>query len=264
MERKEPTLGGAAPESYEPESGARRARPAAGNTRPAKSSASKPSPVQKAAPSRLGGLALLVAVAALGGSGFLAWQLQQSQEALATADSRLVALEQKFELSDDESSQSVTALQAKLKWADAEIRKLWGVSYDTNRKNISAHKAKLASLEKSLGAVSKTAKATKTTAATAQNQLSKLQVEFNELSQQNVAGTAKFDSALAGLDSQRKLLQQSTDDVNRLKQQLAKLNLDLNSRVKDNEEAIDAIDKHRLTVNRELSQIKQRLGGTVQ
>jgi len=34
--------------------------------------------------------------------------------------------------------------------------------------------------------------------------------------------------------------------------------------VKDNEEAIDAIDKHRLTVNRELSQIKQRLGGAVQ
>jgi len=264
MERKEPTLGGAAPETHEPESAARRARPAASNTRATKSKASTPSPVQKPAPSRLGGLALLVAVAALGGSGFLAWQLQQSQEALATADKRLVALEQKFELSDDESSQSVTALQAKLKWADAEIRKLWGVSYDTNRKNISAHKAKLASLEKSLGAVSKTVKSTKATATTAQSQLSKLRGEFDALSQQSVAGISKFDSALAGLDSQRKLLQQSTDDVNRLKQQLAKLNLDLNSRVKDNEEAIDAIDKHRFTVNRELSQLKQLLGGAVQ
>ena len=33
-------------------------------------------------------------------------------------------------------------MKAKLVWADSEIRKLWGVSYDTNRKAIAANKVR--------------------------------------------------------------------------------------------------------------------------
>ncbi|MFQ3342288.1 MAG: hypothetical protein ACI9WN_000404, partial [Porticoccus sp.] len=35
----------------------------------------------------------------------------------------------------------------------------------------------------------------------------------------------------------------------------------LNARITDNEKAVKAIDAHRLSVNREIQQLKERLGG---
>ncbi len=253
MERKEPTLGGASPDDHI-ESAPRKSRPAR----------SAPAP---AAPTQgsgfIGGFALLVAVAALGGSGYLAWQLQQAQEELVSADSRIASLEQKLELSDDESSQSVTAIRSKLKWADAEIRKLWGVSYDTNRKSIASQKSQLAKLDKSLSSAIKDLKKASAKAGTAEKKAGDLGASLTLLTQQVNSDKSKYDKAIGGATDQRKQIQNAVDDINRLKQQLAKLNLDLNGRVKDNEEAIDAIDKHRVSVNREIQQIKGQLGNTV-
>jgi uncharacterized protein HemX len=255
MERKEPTLGGVTPDETN-DANSRRPRAA----KPT-SNRAKPQPVQ-AAPSRMGGLALLIAVAALGGSGYLAWQLQMAQESLVTADQRIVVLEQKLELSDDESTQSLTALQAKLKEANSEIRKLWGVAYDTNRKQIASNKSKISGLDKGAKSLKSDIAKTKSKVDGAEKQANTLAASLKTLSQQVSTDKARYDSALGGVGDQRKQIQNAVDDVNRLKQQLAKLNLDLTGRVKNTEEAIDAIDKHRLTINRELLQLKQQQGGT--
>ncbi len=255
MERKEPTLGGVTPDEAI-DTSPRRARAA----KPSPSRAA-PQPVQ-AAPSRVGGFALLIAIAALGGSGYLAWQLQMAQESLFTADQRIVVLEQKLELSDDESTASLTALQAKLKEANSEIRKLWGVSYDTNRKQIASNKSKIASLDKGAKSLKSDIGKAKSKAEGVEKLANAQAASLKSLSQQASTNYARYDAAIGGVGDQRKHIQNAVDDVNRLKQQLAKLNLDLTSRVKNTEEAIDAIDKHRLTINRELLQLKQQLGGT--
>src|SRR5690606_25375675 len=85
--------------------------------------------------SKLAPFAFLLAITGLGLAGYAYWQLLESQKTTEAALVRIADLESRLALTGDESEASMAALQAKLKWADSEIRKLWGVAYDTNRKN---------------------------------------------------------------------------------------------------------------------------------
>jgi len=73
-------------------------------------------------------LACLVAVASAGFAAYLSVQTDVLNNRLVMSEQKVSVLEQKLTLSDDEGSQSVSALQASLKEAHSEIRKLWGVS----------------------------------------------------------------------------------------------------------------------------------------
>ncbi len=249
MERKEPTIGSIVPDKDDIKSQQQRINKATPRARPV-----SPAPAPKASGS-LGTLALVVAIAALGGSGFLAWKLQQSQQNLVAAEGRILELEKRLELSDDESSQSVTAIRAKLKWADSEIRKLWGVSYDTNRKGIKANKDKLASLDKSLGQLKTSAANAGKKADSASKQAASQQSAIDSIrasAKDNVARIAKIEGAV---NSQRQQLQTAVDAANRA----SRLSTDLIVRVQANEEAIEAIDAYRRNINRDLLQLQQRL-----
>tara|TARA_B100000809_G_scaffold149363_1_gene146889 strand:- start:4483 stop:5295 length:813 start_codon:yes stop_codon:yes gene_type:complete len=268
MERKEPTLTvGAldqdlATPARQAKFAANPVKSASPSTKATKASKARPMPVHQPKPAGgiVAGLALVVAIAATSGSGYLAWQLQQTETLLLSADTRLQALESRLDFSNEESNQSVEAISAKLKWADAEIRKLWGVSYDTNRKTIKANSntiktnsSQLAKTEKQAKAATKASKSAQTLADTHKLQLASLKKLTSD-------DSVRIDEALKNLDVQRIRLQDTVDKANKANADLARLRNDWGARVKNNEEAIEAIDAYRVRMNRELGELKKRAG----
>lgn len=259
MERKEPTLTVSALDT-EPAAAPR--QPSATQTKSstpvskAKPEGSRPAPVYQPKPSGGGvvaALALLIAIAATAGSGYLAWKLQQAEALLLSADGRLQSLEQRLDFTDEESSQSVESIRVKLKWADSEIRKLWGVSYDTNRKSIQTNTDQLAKISKQAAAAQSASQKAQKLADSHQEQLQSVKKIASD-------DSVRIEGALKALEEQRKRLQDAVDKANKANTELARLRNDLAPRVKNNEEAIEAIDAYRARVNRELNELKQRAG----
>lgn len=196
--------------------------------------------------------ALLIAAAGVAVGGYALWQHQLVAKELLSASTRIAALEKRLTLSDDESSQSVTALQANLKQAvkdigtnESEIRKLWDTR-NVNRKAISANRDK------------------------AQKSAEQLATELKTLAQSLTTVSADQASLVATVDSLSEASASAQRQLTKLREQLAELDnaagklaqIDqLSGRVRGNEEAIEAIDAYRLNINRQLVELQQRLGG---
>ena len=216
MERKEPTLSGHAsvPERDEPIT----RRAAVDTSRPSRpQTPAAPAPAPSSGTSPLAIIALLLALAGVAIGGFFGWKLTEAQALLQQAEARIADLEGRLSVTSDESSQSLTQVDAKLKWVDSEIRKLWGISNDVNRKAIAANKAAVDD------------------------------------------AIAKIDSAVLSIAEQGKRLQDFTEQVDRVDGQLSSLQA-LQQKVRTNEEAIAAIDAYRRTINRDILELKQRIG----
>lgn len=251
MERKEPTLSGITPDKDEIEARQQRnqRRPERPPSTPPPGGSPPPRGGQPSSgPSGLAIFALIVALAGLGGSGFLAWKFTQAQEVLVQAEMRIADLEGRLDVTYDESNQSVEAIQAKLKWADSEIRKLWGVAHDTNRKNIASNSEQIGKLNSDLASTKKVASAAQSATANLNDSLGEIQTAMTSL--RNSVGT---------LDEQRQRLQNLEEKLDQMNDQVAQLR-GLSDRVETNEEAITAIDSYRRSINRDLLAIKQQLG----
>lgn len=246
MERKEPTLSGIVPEKDDHE------------PRPARGGGNRPPPYipppEKTGPGFVAVFALLLAIAGIGGSGYLAWQLTESQKSLAEARQRIAGLETRLNIDSDESSQTLEQIQEKLQWADAEIRKLWGVSHDTNRKKITANEDSINNLNRKLGQVEKDAASAR---AAATNVRRELQASIDGLKGQ----LDKASAAMRTLEASASDLATLRDNLDRVTQQMPGLR-DLASRVKTNEEAIAAIDSYRRSINKDLLQLKEQISNT--
>lgn len=256
-DRKEPTISSITPErdeitSHQRRSSSRPQQPQKNrqNTQPA-----APAPAVVRSP--LAPVAFLLAITGLGLAGFVYWQLLTAQAVINEYEQRIVVLEQRLDLSDDESSQSVTAIRAKLKWADSEIRKLWGVSYDRNRKTLESHTKQIGKLEKSL-------KKTTADGASVKKLVSSQKSAIENVKQQGLEQKLLLEQSTEKFFDQQQQVQSVTDLANRLERQVAELKTGLSGRVTNNEEAIEAIDAHRLNINRELLQLRQQLQGRQQ
>ncbi|AMX02977.1 hypothetical protein [Microbulbifer thermotolerans] len=182
--------------------------------------------------------ALILALAGLGAAAFLYQQWQASRVQLVDAEARIAELEKRFEMSDEEASASVEVLNAKVKENASEIRKLWGVSYDTNRKSIAANKKSAAANKKELAA---------------------LAGKVNGLSA-SVQKIAAVESSLAELRKNTTEKQRETaDKLVSLERQLASVRSDLTARVGANEEAVESMDAYRRSVNKDLVQLREAI-----
>lgn len=245
MERREPTISTLKPDAEDAQRHqSKGATPRAGGGKPAPA-ASRPQPAYAQRPvkvrtSPLVPVAFLLAITGLGLAGFSYWQLMQAQSGLVSAEQRIAELEKKLELTDDESSASLTAVQAKLKWADSEIRKLWGVSYDKNRKAIAENTETLKSVKKQAASLDgKVKDAVKKATAGVEGMQSKLESVSNRSLQQQTQ------------------MQMLTDRLT----QLEDVESSLEKRIAENEQAIKAIDSFRRSVNRQILEL-QSPGGT--
>lgn len=215
---------------------------------------SQPSPQSSSA---VPAIALVIALVAVGGAGFLGWQLLQTQGVLKHAEARIAGLEQQLNLTSEESSASVVTLQANLKKTDADLKKIdadlrkWMGMTETSLKSITANSEKIAAVARDIAAAKKES-------SEAKSGLSAIRQEVSANKSVADAAAAKIDSAVAGISQQSK-------NIDDLKETMAKLELELSgldslaARANKHEEAIAAIDDFRRSTNRDLLQIKQQL-----
>lgn len=255
MERREPTLSpGAISEPAQPTARRQQSHldhdddPAP--SRPARKAAPQAPAYAPAPSSSLPAVALVIALVAVGGAGFLGWQLFQAQAMLKQADTRIQGLEQQLSMTSEESSASVVTLQSNLKKIDGEVRRLADL-IETNRKAIAANTEKTTLVGRDAANAQKAATEAKTATAS--------------LKQELVANKTVADGAAAKIDGMASSVSQQSKGVQELKERLDKMSLEmtaldsLSARIRSHDEAIAAIDDYRRTTNRELLQIKQQL-----
>ena len=259
QDRKEPSLGSMVPSRDDASERIGQSRPNA-KPQPQKPAApQRPRPtVSSAAPAKSSPLvpfALLLALTGLGLAGFSYWQLLLTQQQAAQAEKRISELEQRLALSDDESTQSVAALQANLKEArdslksaETEIRKLWDTR-NVNRQGIADNEKALNSLKTTL---SKTTKDASAAQSLAKSQADKLKAVSADVALQSEKVSLVSDAS----DAQQKQVRDALDRLSRLDSTLSKLQ----TKITNHDEAIRAIDAYRLSTNRELLDIKRKLG----
>jgi chromosome segregation ATPase len=195
-------------------------------------------------------LAVLVAGLVVAG-WFIANQhqlLTTEKSALDAAESRIAQLESRLQMTDETIIDSESDTKEKIGFWETEIRKLWAVSNDRNKKWIKDNETALAKLNKTLSTVEAsnrelTNAVGRHESAFAQQQAIIDQLTSMEISIQQLANT------------QRDIV----DKVNAASQGVASLNAGLATRVGENEQAVAAIDAYRVQVNSRLANIERRL-----
>jgi len=195
-------------------------------------------------------MAVLIAGLAVAG-WFIANQhqlLTAEKRALDAAEDRIAVLEDRLRVTDETMMDSEEDTQEKIGLWESEIRKLWTVSNERNRKWIKDNEAGIASLNKALASLEASTREMSTSVARHESGFKQQQAIIDqltgmELSIQQLAST------------QRDIV----DKVNQASQGVASLNANLASRVGENEQAVKSIDAYRVQVNNRLATIERRL-----
>jgi chromosome segregation ATPase len=176
--------------------------------------------------------------------------LKDGQTDLESASARIAVLEDRLRVTDEAMTETGQDTQEKLGFWETEVRKLWAITNERNRKWIKDNEANIGRMQKSLGTVESGVRDLNSAvgrhdAAFAQQQdiidrLASVQLQIQQMA-----------------NSQRDL----TDKVNASRQELSSLQSGLAGRVADNEQAVTAIDAYRIQLNNRLAGIERRLDG---
>ena len=245
-DRKEPTLSNPSANLSEkrPVSSGPKAKPATRQAAPA-----RPQVIVQKQSSGLLWITLLIALLSALAVVYTYWQLHLSQQIITQQQERIGELQDKLALSDDESTQSLTVLNANVKDLDksvklalSEVDKLWATR-NVNRKAIGDTKKELE------GRIAQVQKSVVVTEEKLNKPLSALQQRSSEqelLVQSLRERLSEQEQELSSLSSQAK------------KYALTKDMQSLSNKVKGHDEAIESFDKFRVSVNRDLLALKQR------
>jgi len=201
------------------------------------------------------GMNLMVAVL-IGGLVLAGWfianqqqMLAEEQERVNQANDRIAKLEQRIMATDTAMSQGGEDTKKQINFWESEIRKLWAVSNERNKKWIKDNE----------GAVKKMAAS-----------LSDVQATMRDLNAAVGRHESAFDQQQSLVDNLTSLelqMQQVVrgqrdlvDKVNTATQAVSSLRASLSGKVDDNSEAIASIDAYRVAINSRLADIERRLG----
>ncbi len=175
-------------------------------------------------------------------------RLQTEAADLADARSRIDAREDRLRVTDEALTETGAETSEQINFWESEIRKLWAVSNDRNKKWIEDNQKAIAALQTSVSGLQATSREIQSTLGRHESafarqqevvdQLTSIQMQLQQMSR-----------------SQRDLV----DKVNSAQQNVAKLQSGLVSRVQENEQAVAAIDAYRLQLNSRLADIERRL-----
>ena len=197
-------------------------------------------------------IVLAILIAGLAGAGwFIANQHQligEQQNALDQADGRLRQLEDRLRMTDEALSDTGDETKEQINFWESEIRKLWAVSNERNKKWIEDNKAGITKQGKDIASVT-AAQRTMKSAVDRHDQAFKQQQDIID---QLASVELQFQQLLS---SQRDLV----DKVNALQQQVSSVKSDIAGRVAENEQAITAIDAYRRQINNRLNDLERRL-----
>ena len=127
----------------------RRLTPTSTKPKPINEATTQPQ-VQYKKPSLLGVyLLLFLFIGAASAAGFWVWQdNQRLKSELDATNTQLTNLDHQLLAADVSANEQDLTVEETLKNHNSEIRKLWGVSYDTNRKAIKANTTNVSSIDK--------------------------------------------------------------------------------------------------------------------
>lgn len=176
--------------------------------------------------------------------------LAEEQSRLSDASQRLQKLENRLSATDSALSQGGQDTKQQINLWESEIRKLWAVSNERNKKWIEGNQAAVKKLNGSLNGI------------VASNRDLKAAVGRHETA---FAQQQTLVDSLASLELQMQQIVRGqrdlVDKVNGANQSVASLKASIANKVDDNAEAIASIDAYRVALNSRLADIERRLGG---
>ena len=204
------------------------------------------------------GTSLMIALL-IGGLAVAGWYIANQQQLLAeaeskaqNADQRLKKLEARLSATDSALAQEGEDTSQKLGLWESEIRKLWAVSNERNKKWIQDNQAAVKKINSSINGIEATSRDLRSS-------VGRHETAF-EQQQQLIDQLTSVELQIQQLTrSQRDLV----DKVNTASQSVASLRASLAAKVEDNGEAIQSIDAYRVAVNSRLSDIERRLGAVI-
>lgn len=125
---------------------------------------------------------LLLLILAAGAAGFWLWQQNmQLRNEVYGAKSEIQNLDHQLLAADVSANKQGETVEETLKKHDSEIRKLWGVSYDTNRKAIASNDTSVKELEKKMSTMRDTISTQSKRIAVQAEAFNEVEAGFNKL-----------------------------------------------------------------------------------
>ena len=198
---------------------------------------------------RIFSVILLLGLAAAGWSLFVQQEeLAEERERLDQANQRLVVLEERLSATDNAMMQEGQDTKEQIGFWQDEIRKLWAVSNERNKKWIKDNERSINKITASIDGV---------VASTRNIQAA---VDRHESAFEQQQGII---DQLASLELQLQQIVRSqrdlVDKVNKVNASFSQIRGDLSGKVKDNVEAIESIDAYRVTLNTKIRELELRL-----
>ncbi|MFC3149706.1 hypothetical protein ACFOEK_01550 [Litoribrevibacter euphylliae] len=207
-------------------------------------------------------------------------QFERTNQQLNLLSQRVQVLEGKLDTSNDSMLSSEAAVKATLKEHGSEIRKLWGVSYDRNRKAINAQSNDIAQLKKTTktlksevdGAQSKLTQVTKDVSVLSKlkvgESLATLETKLLGVSKEVDAFSTQLKPLLPKLEQYDESIVRNTKQLKELNDELIRSITDIQIQLNDDSldkevnklsKLIDSIDKNRSRVNAELVKLSSKV-----
>ena len=206
-----------------------------------------------------GGQSVLVTVillALIAACGWLGWQTYQMQQQLAKAEGEITVarkhldiLGAKLSQTGDSFSETETVYDKQFKLWESEIRKLWVIANERNKKAIEANRAGLKNISSSVKKAVEVGNASQKSSKAVTTKIERLSGDLN------VENTV----LKAGLEDQGEQLMLLRGELELLQKRLGNMPNDLAQRVKSNEEAVQAIDGARRQLVSSVTQLQKRL-----
>lgn len=188
---------------------------------------------------------------------------------LTDSTSQLDNLASQLSAVDESSTQSAQQVDDMLKLHDSEIRKLWGVSNDRNKKAIEENKVAIGKVQKSTAQVEKSTAAIKTSINALQTELDaemkalnssleKFEVTRKQLQAQLGVLSETIQQVEARTGSQQKVLDRLTAMESDLQALVSLQNISggVDARLTEIDSAISAFDNYRRQVNVRLDKLE--------
>ena len=210
----------------------------------------RPAPTRRRGGGGLAGATAILVILVLGltaAGWFIASQqrqLAEGQVQLTDANTRIAALEERLSMTDQVLSETDAETDEQINFWESEIRKLWAVSNDRNKKWIQDNQKLLTTQKSAINALEATNKTLKSSVDRHEQALGRQQAVADQL-------------AAIELQLQQMLRRQQdlVDRVNSSSQSIAAMN----RQAEEHGQAIDAIDAYRKQFNTRLLDIERRL-----
>jgi len=195
-------------------------------------------------------LVLAVLVAGLMVAGwFVANQhqlLTAEQKARQSAEQRLTVLEDRLRVTDEALTETGQDTGKQIDRWESEIRKLWAVSNERNKKWIEDNQAAVAKQRKQADNLAQAQK--------------KLQSQLSDL-QKSLGSIAELSRSVAAVDKKVGEVASTQSElvgrVNSARQAVASLQTGLVNRVEENEQAVASMDAYRTQLNQRLAKLER-------